>query len=158
LAGRAGTASAVTNPATGEPLGEVVFASAADIDAAFQIAARAQPAWNAAGAEHRAQCLIKTADRLRDLRQPLIHLLVREAGKTLTDAVAEVREAEDFCRYYAAQALEHFSAPQVLPGPTGETNELFLHGRGVFACISPWNFPLAIFLGQVSAALAAGNA
>src|SRR5690606_8089744 len=113
---------------------------------------------NAAGAEHRAQCLMNAAQQLREKRQPLIHLLVREAGKTLADAIAEVREAEDFLRYYAAQAREHFSAPLTLPGPTGETNELHLHGRGVFVCISPWNFPLAIFLGQVSAALAAGNA
>ena len=74
------------------------------------------------------------------------------------DAIAEVREAVDFCRYYALQARQQFAAPQRLDGPTGELNELSLHGRGVFACISPWNFPLAIFAGQVTAALAAGNA
>jgi RHH-type proline utilization regulon transcriptional repressor/proline dehydrogenase/delta 1-pyrroline-5-carboxylate dehydrogenase len=85
-------------------------------------------------------------------------LCVREAGKTLPDALAEVREACDFCRYYAAQARSRFAAPRELLGPTGESNLLSLHGRGVFACISPWNFPLAIFTGQVSAALAAGNA
>ena len=83
--------------------------------------------------------------------------MAREAGKTLADGVAEVREAVDFCRYYAAQAETEFEAPQRLPGPTGETNHLSLHGRGVFACISPWNFPLAIFTGQIAAALAAGN-
>src|SRR5207248_5523235 len=77
--------------------------------------------------------------------------------RTYADAVAEVREAADFCRYYALQARQHFAEPRVLPGPAGERNELHLHGRGVFACISPWNFPLAIFTGQVAAALAAGN-
>ncbi len=84
-------------------------------------------------------------------------ICVKEAGKTLPDAVAEVREAVDFLRYYAGQARAQFGAPERLPGPTGESNELQLHGRGVFVCISPWNFPLAIFLGQVAAALAAGN-
>src|SRR3546814_15763081 len=78
-----------------------------------------------------------------------------EAGKTLADAVAEVREAVDFLRYYAAQARADFTDPVTLPGPTGERNELMLEGKGLFVCISPWNFPLAIFLGQVSAALAA---
>jgi RHH-type transcriptional regulator, proline utilization regulon repressor / proline dehydrogenase / delta 1-pyrroline-5-carboxylate dehydrogenase len=81
---------------------------------------------------------------------------VREGGRTYNDAVAEVREAADFCRYYAAQARKHF-AGEPLAGPAGERNELRLHGRGVFACISPWNFPLAIFTGQLAAALAAGN-
>jgi RHH-type proline utilization regulon transcriptional repressor/proline dehydrogenase/delta 1-pyrroline-5-carboxylate dehydrogenase len=85
-------------------------------------------------------------------------LLVREAGKTFPDAIAEVREAVDFCRYYALHAREQFAGGTQLVGPTGELNELSLHGRGVFACISPWNFPLAIFAGQVTAALAAGNA
>jgi RHH-type proline utilization regulon transcriptional repressor/proline dehydrogenase/delta 1-pyrroline-5-carboxylate dehydrogenase len=88
----------------------------------------------------------------------LVSLCVREAGKTLPDAVAEVREAVDFCRYYAARGRIAFGAPLELPGPTGESNRLELAGRGVFACISPWNFPLAIFTGQVTAALMAGNA
>src|SRR5205823_11937000 len=78
-------------------------------------------------------------------------------GKTLDDALAEHREAVDFCRYYAAQARRTL-APEAMPGPTGESNELRCRGRGVFVCISPWNFPLSIFLGQVSAALVAGNA
>ena len=77
-------------------------------------------------------------------------LCVREAGKTIPDALAEVREAVDFCRYYAARARADFAAPLPLPGPTGERNQIALHGRGVFACISPWNFPLAIFTGQVA--------
>jgi RHH-type proline utilization regulon transcriptional repressor/proline dehydrogenase/delta 1-pyrroline-5-carboxylate dehydrogenase len=87
----------------------------------------------------------------------LVSLIVREGGRTYNDAVAEVREAADFCRYYALQARQKFEKPILLPGPAGERNELRLHGRGVFACISPWNFPLAIFTGQVAAALAAGN-
>ena len=86
-----------------------------------------------------------------------IALCVKEAGKTIPDGVAEVREAVDFLRYYAAQARAQFARPSALPGPTGESNQLQLHGRGVFVCISPWNFPLAIFMGQVAAALAAGN-
>ena len=90
-------------------------------------------------------------------RNLLIAVCVREAGKTLQDAIAEVREAVDFLRYYAMRARLEFADPETLPGPTGESNTLSLHGRGVFVCISPWNFPLAIFCGQISAALAAGN-
>ena len=89
-------------------------------------------------------------------RGQLIALLQREAGKTLDDALAELREAADLCRYYAAQATA-MARDTPLPGPTGEENFLRLHGRGVFVCISPWNFPLAIFVGQVAAALVAGN-
>src|SRR5271168_1371115 len=92
------------------------------------------------------------------MRAEFHQLLVREAGKTFSDAIAEVREAVDFCRYYALRARKQFAAPLKLEGPTGELNELSLQGRGVFTCISPWNFPLAIFAGQVTAALAAGNA
>src|SRR3546814_13883936 len=83
-------------------------------------------------------------------------LCTKEAGKTIPDGVAEVREAVDFLRYYAGQART-LVAPESLPSPTGEPNTLQLAGRGVFACISPWNFPLAIFIGQVAAALATGN-
>ena len=133
-------------------------ATPAHINAAFAQAAAAQPAWNRRGGAARADCLERAADLLEAQHVELLALLIREAGKTLPDAVAEVREAVDFCRYYAAQARTDFAAPKVLPGPTGERNELSLHGRGVFVCISPWNFPLAIFVGQISAALAAGNA
>ena len=87
-----------------------------------------------------------------------IALLQREGGKTLDDALSEVREAVDFCRYYAAEGRELFGDGKAMPGPTGESNVLRLRGRGVFVAISPWNFPLAIFLGQVTAALMAGNA
>ena len=105
----------------------------------------------------RAACLERAADLLEERLGELVALCCREAGKTIPDGIAEVREAADFCRYYAARAREQLAEPRLLPGPTGERNLLSLHGRGVFACISPWNFPLAIFLGQVSAALVAGN-
>src|SRR5258708_40285871 len=88
----------------------------------------------------------------------VIALLQREGGKPLDDALSEVREAADFCRYYAAEGVRLFGSVQPLPGPTGESNVLRLRGRGVIVAISPWNFPLAIFLGQVAAALMAGNA
>ncbi len=106
----------------------------------------------------RATLLRAMGDALEAEMDRLVVLLAREAGKTLNDGVAEVREAIDFCRYYAVLAEEQFSNPEPLAGPVGETNRLELHGRGVFACISPWNFPLAIFTGQIAAALAAGNA
>jgi RHH-type proline utilization regulon transcriptional repressor/proline dehydrogenase/delta 1-pyrroline-5-carboxylate dehydrogenase len=88
----------------------------------------------------------------------LLGLIVREGGRTVPDAISELREAVDFMRYYGAQAVKHFGEPIVLPGPTGERNTYSMRGKGVFIAISPWNFPLAIFTGQVSAALAAGNA
>jgi RHH-type proline utilization regulon transcriptional repressor/proline dehydrogenase/delta 1-pyrroline-5-carboxylate dehydrogenase len=97
-------------------------------------------------------------DALEAAFDHLIALLTLEAGKTFNDAVAEVREAVDFCRYYAVLAQREFGPPRDLTGPVGETNRWQLFGRGVFACISPWNFPLAIFTGQIAAALAAGNA
>ncbi len=112
--------------------------------------------WNATPLAERAAVLRRTADALQARLPEFSGLLVHEAHKTLGDCVAEVREAVDFCRYYADQA-ELRLASQTLPGPTGESNELHLHGRGVFVCISPWNFPLAIFAGQVVAALVAGN-
>ena len=141
-----------------EPLGQVRETSAAEIDAAFAAAKAAQPAWDAAGGVVRAPVLRAMADALEADREQLIALCVREAGKTLADAIGEVREAADFCRYYAHLAETRFAGPEVLKGPVGETNTLELVGRGVFVCISPWNFPLAIFTGQVAAALAAGNA
>jgi RHH-type proline utilization regulon transcriptional repressor/proline dehydrogenase/delta 1-pyrroline-5-carboxylate dehydrogenase len=139
-------------------LGHVAEASAADIDRAFARAKAAQPAWDALGGAGRAEVLRAMADALEARREPLIALVVREAGKTWPDAVAEVREAADFCRYYALIAERRFAGPETLKGPAGEANTLELHGRGVFVCISPWNFPLSIFTGQVAAALAAGDA
>jgi RHH-type proline utilization regulon transcriptional repressor/proline dehydrogenase/delta 1-pyrroline-5-carboxylate dehydrogenase len=153
-----GSTHPVTNPADRrEQVGSVRDATPAEIAMAFEASAAAQPAWNLSGGDARAATLDKASDLLEASRGDFHELLVREAGKTLSDAIAEVREAVDFCRYYAARAREQFAHPKRLEGPTGESNELSLHGRGVFACISPWNFPLAIFAGQVTAALAAGN-
>ena len=147
----------VRSPWDGRLLGHVSEASAADLDAAAEIAQRAQIAWDRKGGAGRAPVLRAMADALEADMDRLVALLSREAGKTLNDGVAEVREAADFCRYYAMLAERDFGGPKTLEGPVGETNQLVLHGRGVFACISPWNFPLAIFTGQVCAALAAGN-
>jgi RHH-type proline utilization regulon transcriptional repressor/proline dehydrogenase/delta 1-pyrroline-5-carboxylate dehydrogenase len=147
------------NPADETQLvGTVVQAAAADAERALAGACTAAPAWEARGAQERALVLERAAEIFEARRDELIARCVREAGKTLPDAVAEVREAVDFLRYYALQARLLFGTETVLQGPTGERNALRLRGRGVFACISPWNFPLAIFTGQVSAALAAGNA
>jgi RHH-type proline utilization regulon transcriptional repressor/proline dehydrogenase/delta 1-pyrroline-5-carboxylate dehydrogenase len=132
-------------------------ATAADVDAAMARLQAGFSGWNATPLARRAAVLRRAADALESRLPEFCGLLVREAHKTLGDCVAEVREAVDFCRYYADQA-EARLATQVLPGPTGESNELHLHGRGAFVCISPWNFPLAIFAGQVVAALVAGNA
>jgi RHH-type proline utilization regulon transcriptional repressor/proline dehydrogenase/delta 1-pyrroline-5-carboxylate dehydrogenase len=109
------------------------------------------------GGGYRANCLERAADLYEANAARLYALLIREAGKTLDNAQADLREAVDFLRYYASEARAVFEAPVEMPGPTGETNQMFLRGRGVFACIAPWNFPLAIFTGQMSAALAAGN-
>jgi RHH-type proline utilization regulon transcriptional repressor/proline dehydrogenase/delta 1-pyrroline-5-carboxylate dehydrogenase len=154
-----GERRAVTNPADRrDQVGTSRDATPGEIAGAFDAAAKAQSGWDAMGGGARAACLDRAADLLEAGRMNFYDLLVREAGKTLPDAISEVREAADFCRYYALRARSEFDAPQRLEGPTGELNELSLHGRGVFACISPWNFPLAIFAGQVTAALAAGNA
>ena len=129
-----------------------------EVDAAFTRAAAIQPGWDALGGEARALLLDNAADLFEAHTAQFLSLCQREAGKTLLDSVLELREAVDFLRYYAAEARRQFAAPVMLPGPTGEENSLTLHGRGVFATISPWNFPLAIFIGMASAALAAGNA
>ena len=154
----AGSTHPVSNPADRrEQVGSTRDATPDEIRAAFDSSAAAQPAWNSSGGAARAACLERVSDLLEEDRAAFHQLLVREAGKTISDAIAEVREAVDFCRYYALRARKQFANPERLEGPTGETNELTLQGRGVFACISPWNFPLAIFAGQVTAALAAGN-
>ena len=128
-----------------------------DVAIAIALATAAYPAWAATSVEHRAACLDRLADLYEERRGELMAIAVHEAKKTIPDALGEVREAVDFCRYYAAQAREGLQ-PIVLPGPTGETNVLRMEGRGVWACIAPWNFPLAIFTGQMVAALVAGNA
>lgn len=138
-------------------VGTIRNASAADVAFAAERAAQAQPGWNALGGAERAVLLEKAADAFEAHTPEFLSLCQREAGKTLVDAVLELREAVDFLRYYAAEARTHFGEGRPLPGPTGESNRLTLHGRGVFVTISPWNFPLAIFIGMASAALAAGN-
>src|SRR4029077_3975657 len=104
-----------------------------------------------AGGAARGKLLRSVADGIEAALPRLVALLTREPANTPADGVAEVREAADFCRYYAAIAEREFSAPRQLPGPVGETNAFELHGRGVFVAISPWNFPLSIFTGQVAA-------
>ncbi|WP_448480299.1 bifunctional proline dehydrogenase/L-glutamate gamma-semialdehyde dehydrogenase PutA [Pseudoxanthomonas mexicana] len=152
------TALPVTNPADRrQTIGEWQPADSGTVEKALANAVAAQPAWDRTPAASRAAILEHAAHLLEQRMADYIALCVKEAGKTIPDSVAEVREAVDFLRYYAAQARAQFGAPEQLPGPTGESNQLQLQGRGVFVCISPWNFPLAIFLGQVSAALAAGN-
>jgi RHH-type proline utilization regulon transcriptional repressor/proline dehydrogenase/delta 1-pyrroline-5-carboxylate dehydrogenase len=152
-----GAVSPVVSPVDGRTI--VGTASHATPDAArdaVSCAAGAFTAWSGTPAEARAAILERCADLLEHRRDRVFALLTMEAGKTLGDCVAEVREAADFCRYYAVQARKH-GTDQKLPGPTGELNLYALRGRGPFVCISPWNFPLAIFMGQVAAALAAGN-
>ena len=149
-----GVALEAIDPVHLEKIGVVEEADDQLVDLALKIAKACVPP----AATERAAMLERAADLLEERRALFIALMVREAGKTQPDALGEVREAADFCRYYAALCRRHFSSPEVLPGPTGESNELTLTGRGVFVAISPWNFPLAIFLGQVAAAYAAGNA
>jgi RHH-type proline utilization regulon transcriptional repressor/proline dehydrogenase/delta 1-pyrroline-5-carboxylate dehydrogenase len=139
-------------------VGEVTEASDLAAAEAMGIAGRAQYEWDRRGGSERARILERASDFYEENTGRLMALLVREAGKTLENALADLREAVDFLRYYAQLARQQFVEPRPLPGPTGERNELTLQGRGVFACISPWNFPLAIFTGQIGAALAAGNA
>jgi RHH-type proline utilization regulon transcriptional repressor/proline dehydrogenase/delta 1-pyrroline-5-carboxylate dehydrogenase len=134
----------------------IATAAPRDIERALLIASAAQPAWSQRGAAQRADILERAAGLFEAHRAQLIARCVLEAGRTVPDSVAEVREAIDFLRYYAQQARA-LGAPVLLEGPTGERNTLRVRGRGVFACISPWNFPVSIFTGQVSAALVTGN-
>src|SRR5204862_1295389 len=138
-------------------VGTVCTADAAAIERAIAGAHASGHAWDRLGGPEREQVLDRAADLYERVRVRLMAVMVREAGKTVENAQGDVREAVDFLRYYAAQARRLFAGPVSLRGPTGETNLLELRGRGPFACISPWNFPLAIFTGQVAAALAAGN-
>ncbi|MGZ9109172.1 MAG: bifunctional proline dehydrogenase/L-glutamate gamma-semialdehyde dehydrogenase PutA [Micavibrio sp.] len=157
---REGTPRDILNPAdTGKKIGTVWYADEKLVDRAFHNAKDGFVVWSKTPAARRAASLDRIADLMESNRAELMGLCVREAGKTIEDALAEVREAIDFCRYYASRGRADFSAEgRSLPGPTGERNSLLLEGRGVFVCISPWNFPLAIFMGQVAAALMAGNA
>jgi RHH-type proline utilization regulon transcriptional repressor/proline dehydrogenase/delta 1-pyrroline-5-carboxylate dehydrogenase len=153
-----GAERTVTNPCNrADAVGTVMSADEAVVKRAIASAEAAQPRWNSLGGAARAAILERASALFEQHRGDLIALAVREAGKSIPDSVAELREAVDFLRYYGALAKKEFGVPRTLPGPTGESNELRLEGRGVFGCISPWNFPLAIFTGQVAAALAAGN-
>lgn len=156
---KAQQARAVLSPANNtRKVGEVVWADSADIEQALVTTAQAAQSWSQTPASERAACLLRYADLMKQHMHELVALCALEAGKNIADGVAEVREAVDFCRYYAAQAEAEFAHPVVLPGPTGERNTYSLHGRGVFVVICPWNFPLAILTGQMVAALVAGNA
>lgn len=151
---------AVINPAdNSKTIGHVWETNEAQIEKAFVVAQRGFRAWDATPAEIRAAALEKFADLMEEHRAELMALIALEGGRTIDDALSEVREAVDFCRYYAMRGrIEFDGAGMRLPGPTGERNILTQRGRGVFVCVSPWNFPLAIFAGQVTAALMAGNA
>ncbi len=155
---RNGSASNMRDPSDRTRIvGQMTEATVADAADALTRAYRAYREWDGLRGNARAAILERAADLFEQNRAHLMALAVREAGKTLSNALGEVREAVDFLRYYANRARAEFETSMRLPGPTGEENELSLHGRGVFACISPWNFPLAIFTGQVAGALAAGN-
>jgi RHH-type proline utilization regulon transcriptional repressor/proline dehydrogenase/delta 1-pyrroline-5-carboxylate dehydrogenase len=154
---RLGTVRTIRSPIDGRAIGRVSEADDAMAADAMAAAASGFAEWAATSVDVRAAALERASDLLEAARGRLIAVLQTEGGKTLDDAVAEVREAVDFCRFYAVEARRALS-PQLLPGPTGERNELRYRGRGVFVCISPWNFPLSIFIGQVAAALATGNA
>ena len=149
----------ITSPHDGQVVvGVCQSASAEAIDMALDAASATCDDWDRLGGEARAGMLERAADLFEADRAGLMALLVREAGKTLGNAQSDLREAIDHLRFSAAEARRNFTRPRRLKGPTGEENELSLRGRGVFACISPWNFPLAIFTGQIAGALAAGNA
>ncbi|MGH6768670.1 MAG: bifunctional proline dehydrogenase/L-glutamate gamma-semialdehyde dehydrogenase PutA, partial [Xanthobacteraceae bacterium] len=154
---RQGIERPIVSPVDGAPVGLVREADNGIAHAAIAAAQAGFAAWDRMPVEERGAILTRAGDLLEQRRGRLIALMQREGGKTLDDALAEVREAVDFCRYYALEARRQL-APQPMPGPTGESNELRYRGRGVFVCISPWNFPLSIFTGQVGAALVAGNA
>ncbi len=154
-----GSERALTDPSDRRRvIGRAFDADDAAVERALASATAAATSWSQTEVDRRALCLERAAELFEAHRAELMALCVREGGKSIADALAEVREACDFCRYYAALARRQLAAVRVLPGPTGERNQLGLHGRGVFVCISPWNFPLAIFTGQVAAALVAGNA
>ena len=157
-AARAGTRRPVIAPADEVTVvGSVTEASVGEVGEAVSAALRGFAEWDGTPAERRAAILDRAADLIEARRERLLGMLALESGKTLDDGMAEIREAADFCRYYASDARRLFGRETVLPGPTGEENRYRMRGRGPFVCISPWNFPLAIFLGQVTAALAAGN-
>ncbi|MGO9005353.1 MAG: bifunctional proline dehydrogenase/L-glutamate gamma-semialdehyde dehydrogenase PutA [Beijerinckiaceae bacterium] len=152
-----GVTREVISPIDGAAIGRVSEASLAHVGPAVAASLAGFAEWSNSDVERRAGLIDQMAAMLECEAPRLLRLLQIEAGKTLDDAIAELREAIDFCRYYALEARGELGRPVDLPGPTGETNRLLHIGRGPFVCISPWNFPLSIFLGQIAAALAAGN-
>lgn len=155
---RPGVQRSCFSPAdTKQLIGMISEADTETIATALDSAYAQAPHWDAVPALQRAKALERAAELMEQRRVELAGLVIREAGRCIADALSEVREAVDYCRYYAQQARSEFAVPRRLTGPTGEDNQLSLHGRGVFLCISPWNFPLAIFTGQIVAALVAGN-
>ncbi|MCA1973133.1 MAG: bifunctional proline dehydrogenase/L-glutamate gamma-semialdehyde dehydrogenase PutA, partial [Caenispirillum sp.] len=156
---RTGNGVPVTDPADRRrTVGHVTEATADDVQDALTRAEAAWQAWDATDPDQRARCFEKVADLMEERMPALMAICVREAGKTINDAVAEVREAVDFLRYYARRCRETFGHAVEMPSLDGKAARVEMRGRGLFVCISPWNFPLAIFTGQVTAALAAGNA
>lgn len=154
-----GESITIRNPANaGDEVGSCVLANRDAVNKALELSKDAQIDWDRTPAQERARILREAARLFEENAPELLQLCVREAGKTVPDAESELREAVDFLRYYANEAEKHYGDVILLPGPTGERNTLSMRGKGIFVCISPWNFPLAIFTGQVSAALAAGNA
>jgi RHH-type proline utilization regulon transcriptional repressor/proline dehydrogenase/delta 1-pyrroline-5-carboxylate dehydrogenase len=153
----AGKIMSSVNPANHDDvIGNFQLTTALDVNAALSQASKSFDTWSKTPVSERVMILLKLADLIEENKQALISLCVREAGRCTTDAISEIREAIDFCRYYSQQATLLFT-PISLIGPTGETNCLTMHARGVIACISPWNFPIAIFTGQICAALVTGN-
>lgn len=138
-------------------VGTCVDANADDVELALNNAQSAFSHWNETAVIKRAEIINKVADLVQQHQNELIYLLRHEAGKSLADSISEIKEAIDFCRYYAYQAQTKMREGLQLTGPTGESNLLHLQGKGVFVCISPWNFPLAIYTGQIVAALVTGN-
>jgi RHH-type transcriptional regulator, proline utilization regulon repressor / proline dehydrogenase / delta 1-pyrroline-5-carboxylate dehydrogenase len=154
---RDGVARDVVSPIDGTKIGTVREASPSLVKEALCKARAGFYHWSHVPPGIRAACLCRAASLLETEAPAFLGLLQAEGGKTLEDAIGEWREAIDFCRYYAQEARRLFASASAMPGPAGEDNRLSCHGRGVFVCISPWNFPLSIFLGQTAAALAAGN-
>jgi RHH-type transcriptional regulator, proline utilization regulon repressor / proline dehydrogenase / delta 1-pyrroline-5-carboxylate dehydrogenase len=152
----AGRERPALSPIDGREIGTVQESDKAIVNSALAAAHSAFQSWNATSIADRARILERVGDLIEQNRGRLIALLQVEGGKTIDDCVSEVREAADYCRYYASEARRSL-APISMPGPTGESNEVRMRGRGIFICISPWNFPLAIFAGQIAGALAAGN-
>ncbi len=138
-------------------VGHAIYANQQDAKLALSNAQKSFTRWNETQVTQRAKIINKIGDLMQENQDMLMYLLRHEAGKSLTDSISEIKEAIDFCRYYAAQAINKMNEPIKMPGPTGESNYLQLQGKGVFVCISPWNFPLAIYAGQIVAALVTGN-